>query len=67
MAGDGTYPWGEKFHGKNLLNQKRAKNNKQRKNDIGLKVSNAQKRHNGIKFVKVLLPIKYNVFRETNF
>ena len=24
MAGDGTYQWGEKIHGKNLLNQKRA-------------------------------------------
>ena len=37
------------------------------KNDIGLKVSNVQKRHNGIKCVKFLLPIKFNVFRETNF
>ena len=31
LAGDGTYPWGEKFHGKNLLNQKRIKNDKSRK------------------------------------
>ena len=28
LAGDGTYSWGEKFHGKNLMNQKWAKNDK---------------------------------------
>ena len=33
LAGDGTYPLGEKFHGKNLANQKGAKNEKPRKND----------------------------------
>ena len=63
LAGDGTYLLGKKFNGKNLLNQKGLK----MKNDIGLKVSNVQKRHNGIKCVKFLLPIKFNVFRETNF
>ena len=40
MAGDGTYQWGEKIHGKNLLNQKRAKNYKPRKNDKGLEMPN---------------------------
>ena len=49
LAGDGTYPWDEKFHGKNLLNQKRAKNYKPRKNNKGLKMSNAPKIVNGIK------------------
>ena len=34
LAGDGTYPWVEKFHGKNLLNQKRIKNDKTRKYDL---------------------------------
>ena len=44
LAGDGTYPWGEKFHGKDLANQKGAKNDKPRKNYKGLKISNAPKK-----------------------
>ena len=44
LAGDGTYPLGEKFHGKNLANQKGAKNYQQRINNKGLKMSNAPKK-----------------------
>ena len=39
----------------------------QRKNNKGLKVSNAIERVNGIKCANVLLPIMLKVFREINF
>ena len=44
LAGDSTYPWGEKIHGKNFANQKGAKNGKPRKNNKGLKMPNAPKK-----------------------
>ena len=37
LAGDGTYPWGEKFHGKNLTKQKGAKNDEPGKITKGLR------------------------------
>jgi len=40
LARDGTYPRVENFYWKNLLNQNRAKNDKTKKNDEGLKMSN---------------------------
>ena len=40
LAEDGTYPLGEKFHGKNLV----LKNDKTKKNDKELNISNALKK-----------------------
>ena len=67
LAGDGTYPWGEKFHGKDLTNQKGARNDKPRKKDKVLWCPMLQKRVNGIKCSNFLLPIVLIVFREINF
>ena len=44
LAGDGTYPWGEKFNSKKLANEKGAKNDMPRKNNKGLRMYNAPKK-----------------------
>ena len=59
--GDGTYPWSRKCHGKKLLNQKWAKNYKQRKIDKGVRMSNSQKKVNGKQDQRSIASPKSNV------